>query len=103
MGPLTTRHIQKLALSHLTSSVFNLAQTTHKNFLREESMQIEKRACYLASDSITCKPNLLAPYLWDERVDVCLYQTGSLKQQGNRVGQEHILGQDEFWGETVSI
>lgn len=67
MGPLTTRNIQKPSFSHLTSSVFNLAQTTHKTFLREGSMQIEKQTCYMASDSTTkkeiCKPYLLALYL----------------------------------------
>lgn len=84
MGPLTTRHIQKPAFSHLTSPVFNLAQTTCKTFLREGSMQIEKQTCSMASDSTAkreiCKPYPLAPYLGDECVDVCLHQTGSLKQ-----------------------
>lgn len=107
MGPLTTRHTQKHAFSHLTSSVLNLAWATHKNFLREGSMQIEKQACYMASDSTTkskiCKPNLLVPYLWDECVDVCLHQTGSLKQQANRVGQEHISEQDKFWGRQYPL
>lgn len=63
-------------------------------------MQIEKQTCYMASDSAAnkeiCKPYPLALYLGDKCVDVFLHPTGTLKQQANRVGQEHVSEQNKF-------
>ena len=62
-------------------------------------MQIEKQiSCYMAADSTAkseiCKPYLLALYLRDERVNICLRQTGSLKQycKQGRKGTCHRAG-----------
>lgn len=60
----------------------------------------------MAADSTAkreiCKPYLLALYLWDERGDVCLCQTDSLKQYANRVGQERVTESRDV-KEAVSV
>lgn len=70
-------------------------------------MQFEKQiSCYMAADFTAkkeiCKPCLLVLYLCDECVDVCLHQTGSLKQNGNSVGEECVV-QGREGKEGVSI